>query len=84
MITTWLSSLLTAFLLPRRRRAPTFRPRLEVLEDRVQPSTATWDGGGAISNWSDRFNWVNDVLPVAGQFPELLRAQHSMQRRLSL
>jgi autotransporter-associated beta strand protein len=49
-----------------RRRAPVFRPRLEALENRVVPATATWDGGGATSNWSNPGNWVGDVLPAAG------------------
>src|SRR5689334_18922752 len=48
------------------RRAVVFRLRLEALEGRVVPATATWDGGGAINHWTDRLNWVNDVLPVAG------------------
>src|SRR5262249_16803919 len=52
--------------LPRRGSRCRTRPRLEALEDRALPSTVTWDGGGATSNWFDRFNWVNDVLPVAG------------------
>src|SRR4051794_20050277 len=59
------------------RRVPNYRPRLEILEDRAVPSTATWDGSGSTNNWSDRFNWVRDgvadVAPVSGDdlvFPD--------------
>src|SRR4051794_22441315 len=58
------------------RRAGTFRPNLELLEDRTVP-TATWTGGGG--DWSDPAHWtggtgsnglpgVNDdvVINVAG------------------
>ncbi|MBX3244690.1 MAG: carboxypeptidase regulatory-like domain-containing protein [Acidobacteria bacterium] len=26
----------------------------------------TWDGGGPTNNWSDRFNWSTDAVPVNG------------------
>jgi len=29
------------------------------------PATRTWDGGGTDDNWTNRFNWVGDVAPVA-------------------
>ncbi|MBI5089475.1 MAG: autotransporter-associated beta strand repeat-containing protein [Actinobacteria bacterium] len=32
----------------------------------VNQVTATWDGGGASSTWSDAANWVGDVAPLAG------------------
>ncbi|QDU19645.1 autotransporter-associated beta strand repeat-containing protein [Urbifossiella limnaea] len=43
------------------------RSRLGVtpLETRVNPSTFTWDGGGADDNWSTGANWVGDVAPTA-------------------
>lgn len=30
------------------------------------PATRTWDGGGTDDNWTNRFNWVGDIAPVAG------------------
>ena len=48
------------------KRARFYRPQLEVLEDRVQPSKVIWDGGGASTNWTDRFNWAKDIAPIAG------------------
>ena len=39
-------------------------PRLLVLEDRLAPAIATWDGGGADSNWMTAANWVGDVAPI--------------------
>jgi autotransporter-associated beta strand protein len=47
-------------------RAASYRPRLEALEERAVPATITWDGGGITNYWTDRLNWVNDVLPVLG------------------
>lgn len=32
----------------------------------VQRQTATWDGGGATSSWSEAANWDKDTAPVAG------------------
>src|SRR5437868_2883937 len=49
------------------RSAPIFRPRLEQLEGREVPATATLDGGGPTNNWSERANWVGDVAPVGGE-----------------
>jgi len=45
----------------------TRRARLGValLETRINPSTFTWDGGGADDNWSTAENWVGDVAPTA-------------------
>jgi autotransporter-associated beta strand protein len=44
-------------------KGPTyFRPCLELLEERVVPTTRTWTGGSWLSkNWSDQFNWQNGV-----------------------
>ena len=44
-----------------------FRPRLEVLEDRLAPATHTWTGLSATSsNWSDAANWDAAGAPVTG------------------
>lgn len=32
----------------------------------TQAATRTWDGGGADKYWTNRFNWVGDIAPVAG------------------
>lgn len=32
------------------------------------PATRTWDGGGTDDNWTNRFNWVGDIAPVAGDY----------------
>ena len=50
---------------PRRRKCPTYRPRLESLEDRLTPATHTWMGpaGGA---WSTPANW-NGGIPTTGE-----------------
>src|SRR5262249_4113198 len=46
---------------------PSFRPRLEALEDRLAPATRVWDGGSPLnSNWSTAANWVGDVAPIPG------------------
>jgi autotransporter-associated beta strand protein len=43
------------------------RLTLEALEARLAPTVRVWDGGSATSaNWTDRFNWVGDAAPVAG------------------
>src|SRR5262245_57828295 len=47
---------------PGPRPRPRWRPRIDVLEDRVVPAV-TWDGGGVINNWSDRFNCGVGVAP---------------------
>lgn len=49
---------------PRRK---TWRPTLEVLEDRLSPAVVTWDGGGgpADTRWFTPANWDGDVLPTA-------------------
>jgi mucin-19 len=38
----------------------------ELLEARTLLAAVAWDGGGDGLNWSDRFNWSADVLPLAG------------------
>jgi phage baseplate assembly protein gpV len=48
-----------------RGRFKGFSPlRLEWLEDRVTPTTVSWDGGGDGINWSHARNWNNDLLPT--------------------
>src|SRR4051812_6063758 len=48
------------------RRPATRRPSLEALEGRLLLTVRTWDGTSPTSNsWTDRFNWVGDVAPVA-------------------
>lgn len=37
---------------------------LERLEDRVNPSSVFWDGGGDGVHWFDAENWDSDTLPV--------------------
>jgi autotransporter-associated beta strand protein len=43
----------------------------------TQAATRTWDGGGADKYWTNRFNWVGDIAPVAGDdlaFPPVASA----------
>jgi len=47
----------------RSTRRPLF---LTKLEGRTAPAVATWDGGGANSNWSTPANWAGDTVPQAG------------------
>lgn len=48
-----------------RRRS--WRPGLEVLEERLTFATRVWDGGSLVnSKWSTAANWVGDVAPVPG------------------
>ena len=59
-------------LFPGRRRRLRARRRdkltlpCEVLEVRLVPSTFTWTGGGANSNWSTGANWQGGVSPTSG------------------
>jgi hypothetical protein len=52
---------------PNRRRAD-FRPRLEVLEDRLAPVVDTWTGANHAvdNNWSDAANWSLGHAPGSG------------------
>ena len=51
---------------PRRLR-PAFRPDSESLERRLALSTTvSWTGDGTNANWSNRSNWFDGELPVAG------------------
>src|SRR5438067_1482213 len=50
----------------RRKKSPPFQPIVQILEDRMVPSTVSWTG--AVSNdWDDAANWMNDANP--GQLP---------------
>jgi autotransporter-associated beta strand protein len=40
--------------------------RCVLLEDRLAPAIATWDGGGANNLWMTAANWVGDVAPNSG------------------
>jgi autotransporter-associated beta strand protein len=51
-------------------RQPAFRPRLELLEDRLSPAALTWTGLGTGSNhWSDAANWVDQSGQVRAPNP---------------
>jgi autotransporter-associated beta strand protein len=41
--------------------APTFRPQVRQLEDRLAPSVFTWTGLGKNGDWSLKQNWTTDV-----------------------
>jgi len=42
----------------------TFRPRIELLEDRNAPANITWSGASGIdTNWSRGANWFGNVAP---------------------
>ena len=47
-------------------RPATYRPQLEVLEDRTLLSTFQWTGGSGV-NWNDSGNW--NLVSGAGTFP---------------
>src|SRR5581483_10566662 len=53
---------------PRSLSSPSRRRpwRLERLEDRAVPATATWDGGGADNHWTTPANWAGDIAPQPG------------------
>jgi autotransporter-associated beta strand protein len=50
---------------PRRRRA-SWRPTVELLEDRLTPATHVW-GGAVSSSWSAAGNWSSAGVPAAGE-----------------
>jgi hypothetical protein len=73
MFFSWLRSLRSRFesaRLPRNRRRPRtqagarYRLGLELLEDRLTPSTVTWVGSSG--DWNTGTNWSNGVGPGAG------------------
>src|SRR5262245_51912367 len=45
----------------------TFRPWLEILEDRHAPAVHVWDGGGVLTTWSDAGNWDAAGPPAVGE-----------------
>ena len=54
---------------PRRPiRKVEYRPKLEVLEDRLVPATTRiWDGGATFGDaWTNANNWVGNTAPVSG------------------
>ncbi len=50
---------------PSRKRAATFRPWLELLEDRAVPVTITWTGAADGTNWQTAGNWDLGRVPGA-------------------
>src|SRR3954447_2507701 len=77
MATRWLRRLLRGESpMPRRagagaRRPPAFRPRLEPLEDRLAPATATWNAllinpFAFDGKWSNPNCWVDGHVPQNG------------------
>jgi fibronectin-binding autotransporter adhesin len=69
MIATWLQQLQKRFpsfrqgRSTRTRRPHSFRPWIEVLEDRRVPTVFVWDGGGANNNWKTAANWDSNTDP---------------------
>jgi len=63
MGTSWFTRLKRA---TKKQRATPARPRIEVLEDRLVLATRVWDGNALSNNWSNAFNWAQDIAPVAG------------------
>ena len=51
----------------RRRKMPHQCVQTDDLEPRLLLTGRVWDGGGGLAdtNWTNRFNWVGDVAPVA-------------------
>src|SRR5437016_5300279 len=47
----------------RRARRYSFKPTLEILEDRLVPSTFTWDGEAGDGAWFSAGNWSPDAVP---------------------
>ncbi|MBL8821320.1 MAG: hypothetical protein JNJ77_01940, partial [Planctomycetia bacterium] len=48
----------------RNRRARSFKPMLEILEDRNLPAIITWIGGSG--NWNTATNWNTGTIPANG------------------
>jgi autotransporter-associated beta strand protein len=64
MAPSWLCKLFTPLAQTSRRRRPRkpfprYRPRLEILEDRLTPAVHEWTGLGANNLWSNSQNWTN-------------------------
>jgi autotransporter-associated beta strand protein len=49
-----------------RHREARLTPTLELLELKLLPSTYTWTGGGANSDWSTGANWQGGIAPTSG------------------
>src|SRR5262245_47621643 len=76
----WLPALFSSRRSRAGRRAAC-RPRLEPLEDRVVPTTRTWDGGGGSNLWTEFANWQGDVAPQANDdlvFPEVAARKNNV------
>src|SRR5262245_1608273 len=67
---TWIEKLRRPFHGLKRTRGkisrPSFRPRIEPLEERALLSTDTWTGLGGNANWSNPANWNTGTAPAAG------------------
>ena len=70
MFASWWHRRLGQPLSPSRRsnRPRAYRPRLELLEDRLAPATHTWTGASGIDrNWDTDANWMGNSKPVVGE-----------------
>src|SRR5262245_55671693 len=61
----WVSRLFKKRRIDRQGRPFKRSLAFETLEDRVQPATISWTGGGATNLWTNALNWDLNRAPVA-------------------
>jgi autotransporter-associated beta strand protein len=68
----WVRRILSSPRSHRRVRDNRHSFQLELLEERVTPTTFIWTGAGSNSNWSNPANWQGGVAPTSAANPDLV------------
>ena len=50
---------------PMSRQSRTFRPALEILEERLNPDAMVWEGTPNFHSWDDAANWYDSSTRMA-------------------